>query len=237
MKTSIIFFIVLSLAISSCTPTFYMPDTQNVPLLSAKKQTHIAGAGNGDMINLQVAHATGDNFGVMLNGALVPDKVDENGNGGKGSYVELGGGYFTPLSDNLLFEVYGLAGFGSMRNVNASSANSNPGTTGVFESNITRISLQPALGFTSKYFSAAVSGRIASLNYMNPKGSLVWEGEEQVAKISQKSNYLLMEPALTLRAGLPKVKVQYQLIGSFNLTNKDFPQQTSSSSLGLVLSL
>lgn len=236
MKTSLICTALL-LTVCSCTPTFYMPDTQNVPLFSARKQTHIAGTGNGDMINLQLAHAAGDNFGVMLNGALVPDKTDENGNGGKGSYIELGGGYFTPVSDNFIFEVYGLAGFGSMRNVNASSTDSNPGTTGIFESNLTRISLQPAFGFVSKYFSAAVSGRIASLNYMNPKGSLVWEGEEQVARISDKSNYFLMEPALTLRAGLPKVKLQYQLTGSYNLTNKDFPQQNTSSSVGLILSL
>ena len=235
MKTYLIC-IGLCLAISACTPTFYMPDTQNVPLFSAKKQTHIAGAGNGDMINLQVAHAVGDNFGVMLNGALVPDKVDENGNGGKGSYAELGGGYFTPISDNFRFEVYGLAGFGSMRNVNT-SAGSGAGSSGVFESNITRISVQPAVGFVSKYFSAAISSRLGSLNYMNPKGNLVWEGEEHVAKISDKSNYFLLEPALTLRAGLPKVKLQYQLIGSVNLTDKDFPQQTSSSSIGLILSL
>lgn len=227
----------LSAVICSCTPTFYMPDTQNVPLLTAKKQTNITGAGNGDMINLQVAHAVGDNFGVMLNGLLVPDKIDENGNGGKGSFIELGGGYFTPISDNFRFELYGLAGFGSMRNVNTSTVSSNPGTTGVFESNITRIGVQPAIGFVTKYFSAAVSSRLASLNYMNPKGSLVWEGEEQVAKISDKSNYFLLEPALTLRAGLPKVKLQYQLIGSMNLTDKDFPQQTSSSSLGLILNL
>lgn len=227
----------LSLVIYSCTPTFYMPDTQNVPLLTAKKQTNITGAGNGDMINLQVAHAVGDNFGVMLNGALVPDKIDENGNGGKGNFLELGGGYFTPIADNFQFEVYGLAGFGSMRNVNTSSVSSNPGTTGVFESNITRVSVQPAVGYVSKYFSAAVSGRLGSLNYMNPKGSLVWEGEEQVAKISNKSNYLLFEPALTLRAGLPGVKLQYQLIGSLNLTDRDFPQQTTTSSIGLVISL
>lgn len=227
----------LCLAICSCTPTFYMPDTQNVPLLNAKRQTLITGAGNGDMVNLQVAHAVSDNFGVMLNGALVPNKIDENGNGGKGRYIELGGGYFTPVSDQLHFEIYGLAGFGGMRNVNTSSVSSNPGTTGVFESNLTRISIQPALGFVSKYFSAAVSSRIASLNYMNPKGSLVWEGEEQVARISEKSNYFLLEPALTLRAGLSKVKVQYQLTGSLNLTNKDFPQQNSSSSIGLILSL
>ncbi|MBX2953606.1 MAG: hypothetical protein KF870_13940 [Leadbetterella sp.] len=236
MRT-ILICLALSGVICSCTPTFYMPDMQNVPLLTAKKQTNITGAGNGDMINLQLAHAVGDNFGVMLNGALVPDKTDENGNGGKGNYVELGGGYFTPISDNFRFEVYGLAGFGSMRNVNASSANSNPGTTGVFESNITRIGVQPAVGYVSKYFSAAVSSRLASLNYMNPKGSLVWEGEEQVAKISAKSSYFLLEPALTLRAGLPKVKLQYQLTSSLNLTDKDFPQQTTSSSIGLILSL
>ncbi len=236
MRTSILC-LGASLAIYSCTPTFYMPDTQNVPLLTAKKQTNITGAGNGDMINLQVAHAVGDNFGVMLNGLLVPDKIDENGNGGKGSFIELGAGYFKPVSDNFRFELYGLAGFGGMRNVNTSSVSTNPGTTGVFESNITRIGVQPAIGYVSKYFSAAVSSRIASLNYMNPKGSLVWEGEEQVAKRSEKSNYILLEPALTLRAGLPKVKLQYQLIGSMNLTEKNFPQQTTSSSLGLIISL
>lgn len=236
MRPSIIC-ILVAFTVCSCTPTFYIPNTQNVPLLSAKSQTNIVASLGNEMFDLNLAHAAGENFGVMLNTTLAPNRIDENGNGGKGAFVELGGGYFKPISDNFLFEVYGLAGFGALKNVNRSSISGNPGTSGVFESNIARLGVQPAIAFTSKYFTAAVSGRLASLNYMNPKGSLVHNGVEQVKHISDKSSYMIFEPALTLRAGLHKVKVQLQVQGSFNLTDKDFPQENSMSSLGLVFSL
>lgn len=236
MKLSIIVSM-LSLAICSCSPTFYMPNTQNVPLHTAKGQTNISGAGNGDMVDLQLSHAVGENFAVMLNGTLVPEQTNVNGNGGKGAFAEIGGGYFKPLENNFLFEVYGMAGFGSMKNINTSQVAQYPATTGIFESSINRLAIQPALGYTSKYFSAAISSRFANAKYMNPKGSMVWNDIDQIQRFTDKSNYFMIEPALTLRGGLEKVKIQVQFQKSFNVTDKDFPQKTESASVGLILNL
>lgn len=237
MKSSVICILLVSV-IWSCSPTFYMPNTQNVPLHTAKGQTNVLGSANGDMVDFQLSHAVGDNFGIMLNGALVPEQINVNGNGGKGAFVEFGGGYFKPLSNNnFLFEVYGMAGFGSMKNINTSQVAEYPNTTGFFESNISRIAIQPAFGYTSKYFSAAVSSRMGSVNYMNPKGSMIWNNIDQVQRFTDKNSYFMIEPALTLRGGLEKVKIQLQIQKSFNVTEKDFPQKTESASVGLILNL
>lgn len=236
MKSSVIC-ILFSIVICSCSPTFYMPNTQNVPLHTAKGQTNILGSANGDMVDLQLSHALGDNFGVMLNGALVPEQTNVNGNGGKGAFVEFGGGYFKPISTNFLFEVYGMAGFGSMKNINTSQVAEYPNTTGIFESNMSRIAIQPAFGYTSRYFSAAVSSRMGSINYMNPKGSMIWNNIDQIKRFTDKNSYFMIEPALTLRGGLEKVKIQLQIQKSFNVSEKDFPQKTESASLGLILNL
>lgn len=236
MKPTVIC-IFLVLVICSCSPTFYMPNTQNVPLLSKKGQTNILGAANGDMIDLQLSHALGENFGVMLNGSLVPEQTNVNGNGGKGAFAEFGGGYFKPLNTNMLFEIYGMAGFGSLKNINNSQVSEYPNTQGIFESNISRIAIQPAIGYTSKYFSAAVSSRMGAINYMNPKGSMMYNNQDQIQRFTDKSSYFMIEPALTLRGGLEKVKIQLQIQKSFNVTEKDFPQKTESASLGLILNL
>lgn len=225
----------LLVVVCSCTPALYMPNTQNVPLLSEKGQTNITAAFNGELVDVQAAYAVQNNFGLMLNGTLVPKETNVNGNGGKGSFVELGGGYFKPLSEKLLFEIYGLAGLGKMSNSRGEIRNE-PLEGGNIESNFSRLGIQPAIGFKSKYFSAAFSSRIASLNYMNPNGELYYAGENITQKIRDKSNYFLVEPALTLRGGIEKVKLQVQFHKSFNLTDKNFPMENDlRATIGLNL--
>src|SRR5690606_21807934 len=64
MKSSVICILLVSV-IWSCSPTFYMPNTQNIPLHTAKGQTNVLGSANGDMVDLQLSHSLGDNFGIM----------------------------------------------------------------------------------------------------------------------------------------------------------------------------
>lgn len=67
-----------------------------------------------------------------------------------------------------------------------------------------RYGIQPGFGFKTKYFSAAISTRIVSLNYSNIKGNLVYNGENQIAYLNDNKSNFLLEPALTVRGGLEK---------------------------------
>ena len=106
-------FLVIGLGLVSCSPKFYTPNTQNVPLISEKGETNLTLSGNGNQVEFQGAYGIGKNIAVQANGGLfIPADLD-NGDGGSGKFIEFGGGYFTPVSENWVFETYGIVGFGS----------------------------------------------------------------------------------------------------------------------------
>lgn len=232
MRNHILAFAIATL-IAGCSPKYYSPNTQNVPLLSERGEVNLSLAGSGNQVEVQGAYAAGSNFGLQLNGGAFIPKDADNGDGGSGKYIELGAGYFNPLSDKLVFEVYGLLGTGSVENELRSRATTNPVTTGVISANLFRAGIQPNFGFKSKYFSAAVSSRIAHLTYSNIDGDLIYNAVNQEQYLGDNKSNFLIEPALTIRAGVEKVKFQFQLGHSFNLSNSEFRQDNTYATAGL----
>jgi hypothetical protein len=216
-----------------CNPKYYSPNTQNVPLLSEKGEVNLSLSGNANQAEFQGAYAAGEHFALQANGGLFIPKDLENGDGGSGKFIEAGAGYFTPVSERFVFELYGLLGTGNVENDLRSRATTNPPTTGVISASVFRYGIQPNFGFKSKYFSAAVSSRIVSLNYSNIDGDLVFDGMNQRTYLSDNSTNFLFEPALTLRAGIEKLKFQLQIGRSFNLSNEDFRQDNGYATVGL----
>lgn len=234
MKTSTLtLLLLLSICYMGCSPKFYVPNTQNVPLMQSQGQTNLSVAGNGNQVEVQGAYAIIDHMAIQVNGGLFIPKDLDNGNGGSGQFVEAGAGYFTPINDHFIFETYGLFGVGSMENHMPSTLEAFPGTTGKISAGVIRYGIQPNFGFYSKYFVVAVSSRIIGLNYSNVKGSLMYDNVDQVGYLSDNNSHFLLEPALTIRGGLEKIKLQLQVGGSFNLTDNDFEQDNSFMSVGL----
>lgn len=229
---------ILSIAfLASCSPKYYAPTTQNAPLFTEKGESSIAVTGSGNQVELQAAYALGTNFAIQANGGLfIPSDLD-NGNGGSGNYGEFGLGYFKPLKGNMVFETYGILGFGSVENHFPSTVSSNPGTTGDISAGITRFGIQPNIGYKSNRFSASLSSRFVQMQYSNIKGSLVFDGEDQVNYLKNNKAHFLIEPAITLRYGFEKIKLQLQYGHSLNMTNSDFQQDNSYLTLGFQLSL
>ncbi|HMJ67929.1 MAG TPA: hypothetical protein VK508_03500 [Cyclobacteriaceae bacterium] len=224
---------VLALIAIGCNPKYYSPNTQNVPLLSEKGEVNLSLSGNTNQAEFQGAYAAGEHFALQANGGLFIPKDLDNGDGGSGKFIEVGAGYFTPVSERFVFELYGLAGTGSVENDLRSRATTNPPTTGVISANVFRYGIQPNFGFKSKYFSAAVSSRIVNLNYSNIDGDLVFEGANQRAYLNDNKSNFLFEPALTLKAGVEKLRFQLQIGHSFNLSNENFRQDNAYATVGL----
>jgi hypothetical protein len=44
----------------SCSPKYYVPNTQNVPLIHAQGQTNLSVAGNGNQVEFQGAYGIND---------------------------------------------------------------------------------------------------------------------------------------------------------------------------------
>lgn len=241
----LLFFSVYVLALSACSPVYYAPSSQHVPLLTEEEEFTVAGnyvgANSVDGASLRAAYALNSNWGLIGGGSLFFNEGSEdNSSNGSGGHFEAGGGYFTEVSNKFVFETYGLLGYGNMVNRFPQSIQDYPGTDGEIKANILSLALQPAFGFKSKYFEAAISLRTGMINYSGIRGDLMTQNDDQDAVGNQQEylkdnrSNLLFEPALTIRGGLEFLKIEAQTGGSLNLTNKNFPQETSWLSIGLI---
>ncbi len=217
----------------SCSPKFYSPNTQNVPLITEQNETNLTLAGNGNQVEFQGAYGITNSIALKANGGFfIPTNTDQ-GDGGSGKFLEFGGGYFRPIGEHLVFETYAILGFGSMENHFPSTVQANPETSGNLSANIVRFGIQPNFGYKSKYFSAAISTRMVQLNYSKLAGDLIFADEDQMAYLKNNRSNFLVEPALTIRGGLEKIKLQFQIGRSFNLSNREFKQDFLFMTVGL----
>lgn len=220
--------------LTACSPKYYVPNTQNVPLLSEKGEVNLTAVGNANQVELQGAYAIGSHVGIMGNVGFYIPKDDGNGNGGSGRLGEIGLGYFQPITENLVFETYGLVGLGSFEN---HFPTANAGNAGKISGNLTRFGIQPSIGYKTTGFSIALSSRLSSLHYGEPEGNLIFDNIDQVVYLKENDSFVLLEPALTIRAGLQRLKLQLQLTRGFNLTDSEFRQDESLLSIGLNFNL
>jgi len=234
MKNSQSLFIALVLVIlaSSCNPKFYSPNSHNVPLISDRGEIQVTAAGNTDQLEVQGAFGVTEGFSIIVNGGLFIPSDEENGNGGSGKFIEAGPGFFMPVSSDFVFETYGLFGIGSFENHMPGSVNETD-TKGDISANLTRIGLQPNFGYKSEYFSIGVSSRFVHVGYNHIKGDLIFDETDQIQYLRDHNSNFMIEPALTLRAGIEKAKLQFQIGKSFNVTNKDFRQDDLLLTIGL----
>lgn len=226
-------FLAVGFGFTSCSPIFYAPNTQNVPLISEKGETDLTISGNINQFEFLGAYGITNNMAIIANGGLfVPSDLD-NGTGGSGKFVELGVGYFMPIRENWVFESYGIFGLGGFENHFPSTKTDYPETDGKISATMFRVGVQPNFGFKSKYFSAAVSTKIFYLSYSKIKGDLIFGEINQQNYLRDNSSNFMVEPAITIRGGFEKFKLQVQYGYSLNLSNIHFKQDEMFLTLGL----
>ncbi|MCC6816905.1 MAG: hypothetical protein IT267_10875 [Saprospiraceae bacterium] len=221
------------LLVTSCNPKYYSPNTQNVPMISKKGETNLSLSGNSNQVEFQGAYGLSNTIAIKANGGLFIPKELDNGNRGSGKFIEIGGGYFKAIKEHWVFETYVILGIGSFENHLPSTVSNNPSTKGDISAQIFRMGIQPDFGYKSKHFTATLSSRIVNLSYSNIKGDLIFENISQTNYLKDNSSLFLIEPALTLRGGLEKVKLQLQYGYSLNLSESDFKQDKTFFTLGL----
>ncbi len=222
----------VSIMFQSCNPVFYCPTPRNVPLFSEKGEftTNLSQSSEFDLgLDAQYAYALTDNVGLMANLSFYNSSGSIRG---KGYLYELGSGYFMPIKDldYLIFEAYGLIGFGDMELKFLTEEHAN----GLFNSNILRLGIQPSFGFKHKYFSAAITARLVYLNHFKIRGeNPVFYDLNLIDHVQANNNNFLFEPALTLRAGLENIKLQVQLGAALFMKKSDLYIYESSGSIGV----
>src|SRR5688572_27503341 len=161
----IILFIGSTLFIFSCSPIYYAPNATNVPLFTDRKQIAASAVATDGGVQFDGAYSVSKQVMIVASGSFANPKEDENGNGGTGNLIELGVGYFEPITENFVTGVTGLVGFGKMEN-------HYPSAGGSVEADMFRWVLQPYFGYTSKYFEGVFAARFAGVNYSSVKGQL-----------------------------------------------------------------
>ncbi len=107
-------------------------------------------AGNVDQVEFQGAKGVSDNIAIKANCRIfIPADLD-NGNGGSGKFLEVGGGYYGQIQEYLIFEAYGIVGFGSVENHLINGSGPNVSKQGDLSANIFRWGVQPNLGYNGR---------------------------------------------------------------------------------------
>lgn len=235
MKTILFFITILTLG---CGPEYYVPNSQNIPIMKSKGQTNL-GIGYNESeytrgFELQTAHAITNHIALQFNGDWV-----KNGKKGylgdasddlktTGRMLEVGAGYFKDIAPNFTFETYGLLGFGKIELENNTSGTNN------FSVKFNRVGIQPSLSYSRKRFSTSLSSRIVHLKYKDISANGNLEGFDP-NHLKTNNAYWLLEPALTIQVGSENLKFQLQYVYSHNLTNPSFEQEPDIISLGIKL--
>ncbi len=223
---------------SGCVSSYYMPNAQNVPLHSEKDQASFnASLGTSfevASLDVQGSYAFEDNFALMVNGQFASsgDQNIEGENSGKGNIVELGLGFYEPLSKKFIFETYVGGGGGSAINRYDNSARSRVG--------IRKIFIQPQIGFKTKNFDFAFTNRLNWISYNNADVIGMLPGDETAAfnYILNSRSTFVVEPGFTMRIGSDPIKLQVQLvISNPNANGFDLNQEYFILSAGIHASL
>lgn len=207
---------VLALALSSCNHVYYVPNCHNVPLCKDKDELHLtasAGGGeNAEIFELQSAYSVTDKIAVMANAYYAHGGKKSENYWGQGWYVEGAAGYYKPITDLLIFEVYGGIGLNNQSHY-YNNPTPGPPTTLTYS----KIFVQPNIGVSLPYLDVAFStkfGQVAFYDYYDPNH------QAQIDGMSIKGATLAYEPAITLRTGWKAFKLQVQLSGT-RLLNYD----------------
>ena len=233
-----VLFPTLFLGTTGCSHVYYNPNYINVPLFREKNVFKGSGAvGFGEAstsYDLQAAYSDGKHLGIIADymhsrngGAESGFKTDPgNQNKARDNNFEIGAGYFTPLSRDILFEVYGGLGTGSQRHDYYDfnlSGTSNYDFAGYSEIGYFKTFLQPSLGVSYRFLDAAITMRLTGTsfgkvsNYV--ESNSIYYSDLNI--LDRSKQFWFFEPGFTLRAGSKNFKVQIQYIRSVSLSDSE----------------
>lgn len=232
-KIGISAFLLVEMLVTSCMHYYYVANEQNVPLFKEKNELHMTGTfslgDESESFEVQSAFSITDKLGIMANMMSTRGGIISNHNYGEGYYFDGGIGYFHPIGDKFVFEAYG--GLGRSHQEHEYSTFRYDEATGVWgtftegksELAFTKLFIQPAFGFTSKYLDVAFSARLCRLSYdiINNDITLNNEWHFDLNQLSNKSHFFI-EPALTVRGGWKYIKAQFQVSASTYLNNSGY---------------
>lgn len=157
---------------------------------------------------------------------------------GKGSYFDGAVGYFKPIKESGVFEIYGGVG-GSTQHHEYSGLHYDSGSGNIFSEydgssrlSFLNLFIQPSIGFRFSIFEAAVSTHICRVSYTKIDNYITGNEDlrNEANEIGQRIHYFI-EPAFTVRGGWKNFKIQAQIAytGYMNKPNLYFYEEAHLS--------
>lgn len=229
-SSTILLIAVAIILLQSCTRTMYIPNMQNAPLLKEKNEVRATLATN----NCQIAYAVTDGLGVMLNGYSEKTNTayDFSETADKRTFAEIGIGYFKPLNERAVFEIYTGVGKGKVAFGNREYSNG-----GSFSTNFKRYFIQPSIGFSFSVVDLSLSMRYSHLSFYDSNTSRYkYNGDvnsiHNLANVD-KHKYGFIEPAVTMRVGWKYVKLQFQVQRAAQIYSPGITYNDTEFNLGI----
>ena len=205
------------LLLSGCAFDYYMPATQSVPLFTQKGDVKVLASAGLDKENyvgeVQCAYSMLDH--LSISGAF-------SGMGGKkndqfiqpdGVAFDVALGYYKSFSESIVFETYGgIGAYSRYPRYNPDYALSK--YDDISDINAMNLFVQPNLGYVAPNFEFAFSTRIAQWSFTKVENRAAPGTDEydRLQQIARGKNFVVFEPALTLRGGSEYQKIQIQIV-------------------------
>ncbi|MEO6136312.1 MAG: hypothetical protein ABIP35_14230 [Ginsengibacter sp.] len=243
------FLICVLTLLSSCAHYYYAPNAANIPMFKEKNTFKGKVGYSSDNYNgadIQIAYSASKNIGIMVN-SFFAGKTEQVQNdistsathqeSGKGSYIEIGAGYYKPFGAQKvwIFEIYAGAGVGGEKHTYANSETANL--------HLNKFFIQPSVGYSSKsgHLEVGLSSRFSILNLKVKKSNLAFDAnqdeKENLDAIMVHPSSLLWEPSVIVGAGWQDFKFYLQLTPSNKLNNSYLSMDMWNMSFGIKFSI
>ncbi len=198
--------------------TLYKPNSIHSPMLREKGELSTAaslGLSGCGLYNLQAAYAVSHHTGVMMDGMYHNRRFSSSdGSVEKLNIVsgEAGAGYFTfsGLKRNGLLQIYGGGGYGFTTDKMVNTGQPGPEVNARFFN----VFVQPGYAYTTRNFEAAVDLRANYVHLYDIHaylyGQFEWWNTDFHYYSDTTLDFIILEPAVTIRAGGEKLKGVFQ---------------------------
>ncbi len=217
--------LIISLLAVGCSPVYYKPNLMNIPNFQKKDDVYLAAHLGGGVGDVQAAYAVGNHVAILGNYTQFSN-TQEDGNAAnsgetkttktRGNIAEFAVGYFTPISENFTFALYGGYGSGSVENDWNVRGNS--------QADVKKLFVQPTFGVKFKNWEFVAGYKLANLTYYNLNQNYTEQAFIDNFEVLKRPIPIL-ESGYAVRFGFEKVKFQLQL-ASVRLINA--PSKTES---------
>ncbi len=221
---------------TGCQHVYYVPPAQHVSLFQNEGEwratTALGAADESNTFDAQGSYALSDRFAVMSGLQLAwGGQRNDSSDWGQGYLLDAAFGYYKPLNQYLVFEVYGGLRHGFQQHHyaqgswNAMDGDMQLQSFGQF--------VQPSLGLTFRHVDLAMTSGLQHLAFYDFSTMNRFPDPNYMDGLLRRTSGWFWEPGLTARVGWQQLQLQLQFVRMVPLTDLSVTVDDFKLSIGL----